>query len=315
MEPPAPREHRMTGSLVSWIGLGADLLLAVGKVIIGLLFSSQALLADGLHSGSDLVTDVAVLAGLKVSRKPADTHHPYGHRRVSTLVAMFVGVGLILAAAYIVYAAITSIQSPAKEHVRPTWPLAMAIFGIPVKEVLFRITRLAGLREEDSSLVANAWHHRTDAFSSVAAAAGLAGVLIGGPDWAFLDAVTATVLGTFLLVVAAGILRDAAGELIDRAPSATVRRKMRQAILATPGVRDFHALRARRSGGKIVADVHVLVDPALSVHAGHEIARAVRERIFADDPDVLEVIIHVEPYQPAPDGNDSAPAVNAESGD
>jgi cation diffusion facilitator family transporter len=290
----------LSARAVSWIGLLADLVLSAGKIGIGVLFSSQALLADGLHSGSDLVTDVAVLAGLGVSKKPADDDHPYGHRRVGTLVTMFIGAALLLAASYIIYNAIMSLQRGATGRVEAFWPLMMAGATVPIKEMLFRLSRTAGRREEETSLIANAWHHRTDAFSSVAAAAGLAGVALGGNQWAFLDAVTATVLGAFLLVVALRILKDAAGELIDRAPNQAVHERMRQAVLSTEGVQDFHALRARRSGGKIVADVHILVDPMLTVHEGHEIARTVRKRIFEQDPDVIEVIVHTEPYHAGP---------------
>ncbi len=290
----------LSARTVSWIGLLTDLALSGVKITIGLAFASRTLLADGLHSSSDLVTDVAVLAGIGASRKPADEDHPYGHRRVSTLVAMFVGATLLGAAAYIIYSALMSLQETASPEVRAFWPLVVAAAGIPAKELLFRITCAAGHREDDSSLIANAWHHRTDAFSSIAAVVGLAGVLAGGSQWAFLDAVTATVLGSFLILMALRILKDAAAELIDQAPGELVHQKMRQTVLATPGVRDLHALRARKSGGKIVADVHVLVDPLLTVHEGHEIATKVRRRIFQEDPDVIEVIVHIEPYEAGP---------------
>ena len=288
----------MTPGGVTWLGLVVNALLSLGKILTGLLFGSQAIFADGLHSSSDLVTDVAVLAGLRVSDKPADPEHPYGHRRVSTLVAMFVGAMLLAAAGWIAYSAIESLHHPIDRDVDPTWPLAMAVLSIPAKEILYQLTRRVGRAVGDASLVANAWHHRTDAFSSVAAAAGLAAVLVGGARWAFLDGVTAIVLAAFLSVVAVRILRDASGELIDRAPAPGSQEAIRAAVLQTPGVRSYHALRARQSGGKIAADIHVQVDADLTVWEGHEIATQVRSEIRNADPDVIEVIVHIEPYDP-----------------
>jgi cation diffusion facilitator family transporter len=287
----------MRPGAVTWLGLVIDAALSGGKVATGLLFSSQAILADGLHSASDLVTDVAVLAGIRVSARPADPEHPYGHRRVSTLVAMFVGLMLLGAAGYIVFSAIESLRGPVSA-VAPLWPLAMAAVSVPAKEILYRLTRRTGKAYDDASLVANAWHHRTDAFSSLAATAGLAGVLIGGAEWQFLDAATATILSAFLAVVAVRILRKAAGELIDRAPGDLARRQIARAVLATPGVRSYHALRARKLSGKITADIHIQVDPELTVHQGHEIATAARRSVRRADPDVIDVIVHIEPYEP-----------------
>ncbi|MHC4982432.1 MAG: cation diffusion facilitator family transporter, partial [Planctomycetota bacterium] len=189
----------MTPRSVTWTGLITDGALAAGKIIIGLLFLSQTLLADGLHSASDLITDVAVLAGLRVSERPADITHHYGHRRVSTLVGTFIGMALIGAAAWIAYNAVESLHHR-RQEVRGILPLIVAAASVPVKEALFRITRYVGRRSNNVSLLANAWHHRTDAFTSVAATAGLAGVAVGGSDWAFLDPLTAMVLSAFLAV-------------------------------------------------------------------------------------------------------------------
>ncbi len=288
----------MSPRAVTWLGLFVNALLAGGKILAGLLFASQAILADGLHSSSDLITDVAVLAGLRVSDRPADTDHHYGHRRISTLVAMFVAVMLLSAGGFIAYEAIDSLRHPTVSAIRPTWPLVVALISVPAKEVLFRLTLRTGRAWQDTSLQANAWHHRTDALSSVAAAAGLAGVLIGGPAWGLLDAVTATVLSAFLVVVALRILKNAAGELIDKAPADETQQAIAQAVLETPGVRSYHALRARQMSGKITADIHVQVEADLTVSEGHEIATDVRRRIQQAEQDVIEVIVHIEPYNP-----------------
>jgi len=287
----------MTRGGVTWLGLWINAGLATGKIVSGVVFGSQIILADGLHSLSDLVTDVMVLAGLHVSGKPADDTHQYGHLRITTLVAVFVGVSLFIAAVWIAWSAIATLHEP-HGTIRAAVPLAVALVSVPLKELLYRLTRVVGERERDASLVANAWHHRTDAFTSIAAAAGLTGVLVGGPAWAFLDHVVAVVLAAFLAVVAVRIIRESLEELIDSAPPAEVMTRIDDCIARTPGVRAHHAMRARKLGGRIAVDVHVLVDPAMSVRSGHAIAKAVEARVVECGCDVLEVVVHVEPDEP-----------------
>jgi len=293
---------------VTWAGLVADAALAAAKMLGGIVFFSQTILADGLHSASDLVTDVAVLAGLRMASKPADGRHHYGHGRISTLVALFVGVVLLAAAGYIAIRAIYSLHELLTDSdalpVRGTVPFFLAAASVPVKELLFQITRYVGRRTGNVSLIANAWHHRSDAFTSVAAAAGLAGVAFGGPAWRFLDPLTAMALGTFLVVVAVRIMRKAASELIDRAPGAATLAAIKQLIATTPGVRGYHALRARQIGGKVVMDIHIQVDPELTVYQGHEIAAAVKHKVIEAESNVVEVVVHVEPDQQQPSGQE-----------
>lgn len=283
---------------VTWLGFSINTGLAAGKIVSGILFGSQIILADGLHSMSDLVTDVMVLAGIRVADRPADANHQYGHRRVTTLVTALVGISLFAAAAWIAWSAIATLRRP-HGVVRAAVPLVMALISIPLKEFLYRVTRVVGVRERDSSLVANAWHHRTDAFTSVAAAAGLAGVLIGGPAWAFLDHVVAIVLAAFLAVVAVSIMRESLEELVDSAPPGEVTNRIDKCIAGTPGVRAHHAMRARKLGGRVAVDVHVLVDPTISIQHGHDIAEAVIARVLECGCDVLDIVVHIEPDEPA----------------
>ncbi len=184
------RGSALTRRGITWFGLWVNAFLAVAKTAAGGVFGSQIILADGLHSFSDLVTDVMVLAGLRVSDRPADDDHQYGHLRITTLVTAFIGLSLLAAAVWIAWTAIATHREP-HGQIRAAVPLIVALVSIPAKEMLYRLTRRVGERERDSSLLANAWHHRTDAFTSIAAAAGLAGILIGGPDWAFLDHIVA----------------------------------------------------------------------------------------------------------------------------
>ncbi|MBN2564764.1 MAG: cation transporter [Candidatus Eisenbacteria bacterium] len=284
----------MTTRGVTWAGVAVNVTLSVLKVGVGLLARSQTLLADGLHSISDLVTDVAVLAGLRISSRPADEDHHYGHARVTTLVTMFVGSALLVTAVWIVYSAIATFQEP---HSYPSGalPFWVAVASILPKELLYRVTRRVGMAAHDASVVANAWHHRTDAFTSVAAAAGLAGVAFGGPRWGFLDHLTAVVLSAFLAMAAFRFIRESVSELIDGAPGGKVVGCLEEAISGTPGVHEFHNLRVRKVAGSLMLDVQIHVAPDLSVVDGHDIATEVRRRLIGCGCDVVEAMVHVEP--------------------
>lgn len=281
---------------ITWLGLGINAFFSAAKIVAGVVFRSQAILADGLHSISDMATDVAVLAGLRVSRKPADEGHNYGHRRATTLVTLFVGLALMGAALGIGYTAVVTMR---EEHsaVRGLVPFIIAAASVPVKELLYQLTRRVGKQASDSSLVANAWHHRSDAWASATATLGLGVVVLGGPRWAFVDHVTALILASFLVVLAAKIIWNTGGDLMDRAPDNTTLDAIREAVARTAGVRSFHGIRARRVGDMVEMDVHVQVDPQLTVNQGHEIARLVRQRVVQLNPKVSQVIVHVEPSE------------------
>ena len=299
-DPPPPRGG-LTPHSVTWLGMGANAVLSVTKIAAGGLFSSQTILADGVHSASDLVTDVAVLAALRVSGRPADGCHPYGHRRVATLVALFVGAMLLAAAGSIACAGAIALRTQPRCVVGLV-PLGLALTSIVVKELMFRMTRRVARRSDNVALEANAWHHRSDAFSSVAAAAGLAAVAAGGQEWAFLDPLMALVLSAFLITVAVQTIRRSAAELVDHAPDPATLASIECSVVRTPGVRSYHAFRARRVGGKIAMDIHVQVAPDLTVAQGHAIAAAVRREVIRVNPRVIEAVIHVEP---ADDGHAS----------
>ncbi len=278
---------------VTWLGLCVNALLSAGKVGAGLVFGSQAILTDGLHSASDLVTDFAVLWVLWVSERPADDDHHFGHLRAATLVALFVGAMLLLAAIWIAGQALWTLRERHAE-VRPLVPLVWAVASVLLKEWLFRLTRAVGHRVRDPSIVANAWHHRTDAFTSVAAAAGLLGIMVGGVEWAFLDHVTAVGLAVYLGYVAVNIVRSSASELMDRAPDPRTMAFIEGLVASTPGVRSYHAVRARRLGGRVSMDLHIHVDPSLTVRQGHDIATKVERRIHQASLGVAHVVVHVE---------------------
>jgi len=285
----------MTPKSVTRLGLALNIVLSIGKLLAGIFCGSLAILVDGIHSATDMVTDVVVLVGLRISEAPPDENHHYGHGRVSTLVAMFIGASLLGVGIMISYRAVVSLHEP-HSMVRPTIPFWIALASVPAKELLYRLTAKVAEKTGNLSLAANAWHHRTDALTSIAAAAGLAGVALGGPSWAFLDHVTALVLAAFLFSAAIGIVKDAAGELIDKAPKTDVLNQINEIASTTDGVRDYHAVRARMHGGQIDMDIHILVDSELTVLEGHDIARNVRKRICQSEHGVRDVIVHVEPF-------------------
>ncbi len=286
----------LTPRSVTWGSIVVNALMTAAKITAGFLSGSHAIFADGLHSASDMATDVAVLTGLRVANKPADRSHRYGHRRATTLAAMCVGAILLMAGGWIAVSSIRRLQEGATS-IDAGLPFWVALASVPVKELLFRATRLVGRRENDLSLLANAWHHRTDAFTSIAAAAGLAGVLLGGPKWRLLDSLTGLVLSAFLMLVAIRIIRTSAGEMMDRAPSDETLAGIERAVGKTQGVRSYHAIRARQVGGKVEMDIHVQVAPELTVREGHDIASQVKHAAMAADPSVVEVIVHIEPAQ------------------
>jgi cation diffusion facilitator family transporter len=240
-----------------------------------------------------------VLWGIHAAKRPADADHHYGHARYEAIVALFVGLLLVAAA---IYVGVDSLLTIGHRHggITNWWPFWAAIASILLKELLYWLTRAVGRRFHNPAIIANAWHHRSDAFSSVAAAAGIAGTLVGGPRWAFLDHLTAVVLAAFLVIVGFRIARDSLRKLTDSAPRPDAVAELQRVIAGIPGVRGYHAFRARCAGaGDIIEmDVHVQVDPTLSVHTGHEIATRVESEVRRANPDVASVVVHVEPAEP-----------------
>ncbi len=296
-----PNESATAGQLreerrVTLFGLVVNLFLATGKVLVGLAAGSSAIIADGLHSASDLASDFVVLWGIAAAKRPADADHHYGHSRYESIITLFVGLLLVAAALFV---GIESIVSLGRKHgaIRGWLPFWAAVVSIVFKESLYWWTRAVGRRYGNPAVLANAWHHRSDAFSSVAAAVGIAGALVGGDRWAFLDHVTAVVLAAFLVIIGIRVVRESLQKLSDRAPAPADVERMRAAVAAIPGVLGLHAFRARHSGagGMIEMDVHVEVDPALTVRQGHDIASQVESQLRNEMPDITGIVVHVEP--------------------
>ena len=275
-------------------GLVVNLALAAVKFVFGFVGASQALVADAVHSLSDLVTDVAIVVGAGFWSAPADAEHPYGHGRIETLITSAIGIVLGAVGVGLGYRAILTL--PQSHESRPGWiAFAAACLSIVAKELLYRWTADVGNRVKSSALVANAWHHRSDALSSVPVAVAVLGTHIW-PDWGFLDHIGAVIVSVLILHAAWEITWPALRELVD----AGAKEHERQAILklarGTEGVEAVHKLRTRSIGAGLQVDLHVLVEPELSVREGHAIANVVKERLLSQGPNVIDVLVHVEPY-------------------
>jgi cation diffusion facilitator family transporter len=278
---------------VTGVGMVANLGLAALKAGFGAAAHSQALIADAVHSLSDCVTDTVVLVGVHFWSLPPDERHPHGHRRIETLVTAVIGVLLGMVGVGLGWRALSSVGT-VHEH-GPGWAaFGAAVVSIVVKEAMFRWTAWHGQRVHSSSMVANAWHHRSDALSSVPVALA---VLVDHiwPGMGYVDQVAAVLVSWLLVRAAWKIAAPAFGELIDEGASQAARARMEELALSVDGVLSLHALRTRRSGPGYQVDLHVQVDGSISVREGHDIAKDVRHRLHEGDAEVIDVLVHVEP--------------------
>jgi cation diffusion facilitator family transporter len=284
-------ERSAAAQHVTWVSIGVNLVLTILQIVIGFIAHAQSLVADGFHSLADLVADFMVLLANKHSGTPADEDHPYGHERIETLAALALGLVLIGTGGGILYAAIQRLQH--LDDLPPVASIALwtAFATLAGKELLFRYMLRVGERLRSPMLVANAWHARADAASSLVVAAGIAGSLMG---WRFLDPIAAIVVGLMVVRMGWRFSWDALAELIDTGIPTAERNAVMTTILATPGVVACHALRSRRMAHKVLIDVRVQVSPHISVSEGHQIAEVVHDRVLDAHIDVLDVMVHVD---------------------
>ena len=282
---------------VTWVGLFVNLVLSAIKFAAGIFGRSQALVADAIHSLSDLTTDIAVLAGSHYWSRPPDENHPYGHRRLETLVTVFIGVVLIAAGIGIGWKAISTLY---QKHIAPPgWIAVLAAFAsIACKESLYRWTAITGRRIKSPALAANAWHHRTDALSSLPVLVAVAGARIF-PTWSFLDHVGAVVVSIFILHASIKIIWPSLSELIDVGAPIETQRKIRDIALRNKNVLQVHDIRTRFISSSVLVDLHIVVEGSISVREGHNIADDVRDRITQEIPEIIDVIVHVDPPERA----------------
>jgi len=287
----------MGGTGVTWVGTIADLFLTVIKVAGGVIGHSQALVADGLHSLSDLLTDAATLVTLRYANEPQDEGHPYGHGKIQSVGAAIVGTMLLMIGFELVLSGGEKLYHFWHGDVRDgapiaPWVLVIVVLSILVKEVLYHATVQIGRREQNPVLIANAWHHRSDAVSSLLVLVGVAAALYWRLPW--MDAVAALVVAAMVLKVAVEILVDAVGDLTDQALSEEERQRLLDHVSHVEGVVAFHEMRTRRFGGRALVDLHVQVTPYISVSEGHQIAERVRWALRRKEPRLIDVMVHID---------------------
>ncbi len=282
-----------SGFRVTWVGIAVNVVLIVFKLWAGLASRSQALIADGIHSISDLFGDFVVLLGLRWGRKSEDEDHQFGHARIETISSMIVGLLLILVGLGLIYNALNVVYSR-ESSIPSLFAIYAAIISIVLKEALYWYTLAVGKRLRSPALIGNAWHHRTDALSSVAVLVGVGATYLN-PDWYLADVYAAMLVTIFILKVGVKLVWEAFKELSDTAPDKGIVARMLHEARDVEGVRQVHDLRARHSGPQIFAEVHIVVDPNLTVRAGHDIAREVKYRLLDHFEDITRVIIHVDP--------------------
>ena len=292
----AVREKELTR--VTLVGSLGNLTLMAFKFVAGIVGHSAAMMADAVHSLSDFLTDLIVIVFIRIGAKPQDASHDYGHGKFETLATLFVALALVGAAIGIIVSGAVKIARWLQgETLTMPGRLALwaALVSIVVKEVLYRYTEAKGKALDSPAVVANAWHHRSDALSSIGAAAGIGGALLLGQRWAVLDPLASVVVGALLVKVAWDLLKGSAGELTDGSLPDDTEREIEAIIRSFPEIAEPHNLRTRRIGNRIAIEAHVRLDGEMSLKAAHDIVTAVEHRLKDRFGPATLVTIHMEP--------------------
>lgn len=275
----------------TWVSIFINLVLTIMQVLAGFFGKSQSLMADGMHSLADLVSDVLVLFANRHGNKHADANHPYGHARIETAASLILGASLAALGIALLIAAGMRLQHP--ENVQPVDPFTLwiAIIALLMKEGMFRYMLAVAKKVRSQMLVANAWHARSDAASSLVVVVGIAGNLLG---YTFLDLVAAGVVGVMIAYMGIQFAREALEELVDTGLDEEEVRAIRQTFKSVPGVLGLHELRTRKMADNALVDAHIMVDPKISVSEGHYIAESARAAVLKHHH-VLDVMVHIDP--------------------
>ncbi len=288
-----PAERSAAASRSTWVSVAVNLVLSVAQIVVGVWSKSQGLIADGIHTLSDLVADFVVLFANHHSQKDADVDHPYGHQRFETAASLVLGLLLLAVGLGMLWSAAAKLQNPesiATVHITALWVAGAALVA---KELLFRYMLSVAKRVKSSMLVANAWHARSDAASSLVVGVGIIGNLMGYP---ILDPIAAALVGFMVTRMGWSFGWDALHDLMDRAVDEAEVQAIRQTLMDTPGISNVHDVRTRKMGDMIVVDAHLEVDATLSVEQGHDIAVVARARVMQRHR-VLNMMTHVDPYK------------------
>ena len=296
-----PAERAKAASRTTWVSVVVNVVLSATQIVVGIFAKSQGLVADGIHSLSDLVADFVVLLAGHQSQKVADLDHPYGHQRFENVASLVLGLLLLMVGVGMVWSAVVKLETPESiptAHISALW---VALGALAAKEILFRYMLKVAKLVKSSMLVANAWHARSDAASSLVVGLGLIGNLLGYP---LLDPIAALIVGLMVGKMGWGFGWDALHDLMDRAVNAEEVDAIRTTLRETPGVAGVHDVRTRKMGDMVVVDAHIEVDAMLTVEQGHNIAVAARAAVMRRHR-VLNLMTHVDPAH-RPDGDHDA---------
>jgi cation diffusion facilitator family transporter len=282
-----------SGARVALIGMGANVVLATAKILAGALGNSYVLIADGIESALDIAGSAIIWGGLKFAARPADETHPYGHGKAEPVAAIIVSLGVVAAALVIAVRSVHEIFQP--HHAPEPFTLVVLVVVVAVKELLFRIVDRLGRNAGSTAIQTDAWHHRTDALTSIAAFIGISIALLGGPRWQSADAWAA--LFACVLIAANGwrLFYPALREVLDTAPRGAIVERVRAAAAAVPGVIEIDKCFVRKMGLEFYVDLHIGVDEQISVRAGHDLAHEVKNAIKQTNPQIADVLVHIEP--------------------
>lgn len=295
-------ERAAKAKKITWTGFYVNLVLTIAKLLAGIFGKSAAMVADGVHSLSDFATDIVVLVFIGISASPEDESHDYGHGKYETLATMIISIALLAVGAMILAGGIEKIVGSIKGTAVIAKPsiiaLVAALVSIASKEVLFRVTKKVGDDIQSDAVVANAWHHRSDAFSSIGTALGIGGAIFLSEKWRILDPIASIIVSVFIIIAAVQILKPALDELLDHSLSAETEKKMTDALYSVEGVRYVHNLKTMKNGNSYVIDTNIHVDPDLTVVQAHDIATAAEQKLRETFPKItVQASIHVEPYE------------------
>ena len=293
MKPITTKEATSLGLNKARLGIIVNILLAITKGVAGIVGHSYALVADAIESASDIITSGVVAFGLRMAGKPADERHPYGHGKFEPLSAAIVSLILFAAAIIIAVESVKEISTP--HHAPAPFTLVVLILVIIIKEWLFRSVLSASETISSTALKTDAWHHRADAITSLAAFVGISIALIGGPGYEAADDFAALIASVVIATNAAMLIRPAVLELIDTAPDPELIKRVRSVATTVPGVLGTHKCHVRKVGFDYFVDLDVLCDPNSTIRDGHNVAHDVGEKIHEEFPQVRKVLVHVEP--------------------
>ncbi|MBQ9585032.1 MAG: cation transporter [Muribaculaceae bacterium] len=285
---------------VTLVGSAGNIALMIFKFIAGILGHSSAMIADAVHSLSDFVTDIIVLVFVSVSAKPQDRSHDYGHGKFETIATFFIGLALIAAAVGIIVSGVMALIDWADgANLKAPGQLALwaALLSIVVKEILYQYTAFKGKKLNSQAVVANAWHHRSDALSSIAAAIGIGGSILLGDRWTVLDPIASIVVGLFLVKVAVGLLRTSIGELTEGSLPQETEREIEDIITSFPEISEPHNLRTRRIGNRIAIEAHIRMDGNMPLCDVHNITSQVEKKLKERFGDETHITLHMEPVK------------------